>query len=160
MDDKPDLSVSPDGVVEAEVVDEVRVVDEPATPWGFWATIGLSITVLGVLVAVQTAVAVPFVFLEMQRQPAISPRTLATNLECNGLLLSLATLLSAPPCIGLVLPFARRYISSSIPPALSTKMTVSSGPAKRSIARKKGSSRPSAGASKPRKTTAAAREVS
>jgi membrane protease YdiL (CAAX protease family) len=107
MDDRPDPSVSPGDVVETAVVDGVRVGDEPASPWGFWATIGLSMAVLGVFVAVQTAVAVPFVFLEMQRQPAISPRTLATKLESNGLLLSLATLLSAPPCIGLVLLFAK-----------------------------------------------------
>jgi len=111
MDDRANPYASPDDLVEAEVVAEVveaaKAVDEPRTPWGFWATVGFSIVVLGVFVAIQTAVVIPFVLVEIRRQQAASPQALAENLESNGLLLSLATLFSTPPCIGLTLLFAK-----------------------------------------------------
>lgn len=89
----------------AEVVDEV--VAEPRTPWGFWATVGLSGVVLAVFVAIQTAVVIPFALVEIRRQPRASVQALTESLESNGLLLALATTLSAPACIGLSLLFAR-----------------------------------------------------
>jgi len=111
MNDDTNPYAAPDDLVEAEVVAEVveaaKAVDEPRTPWGFWATVGLSTVVLGVFVAIQTAVAIPFVLVEMQRQQAASPQALVENLESNGLLLSLATLFSAPVCIALTALFAK-----------------------------------------------------
>ncbi len=96
-----------------EIVELVEVVAEPKIPWGFWATVGFSVAVLGVFVAIQTAVAIPFVLVEMQQQPGVSPQTLTESLESNGLLLSLATLASTPACIGLIVLFVklRRPIS-------------------------------------------------
>jgi membrane protease YdiL (CAAX protease family) len=91
----------------AEVVEAAKTVEESKTPWGFWATVGLSTVVLGVFVAIQTAVAIPFVVVEMQRQQNTPPQVLVENLESNGLLLALATLLSAPVCIGLTVLLAK-----------------------------------------------------
>jgi membrane protease YdiL (CAAX protease family) len=118
MDEKPDPYVSPEDLVEAQLVAEGQLGDKPATPWGFWATIGFSIVVLGVFVAIQTAVIMPFVFAEMRRQPGVSPQALTENLESNGLLLALATVISTPACIALTVLFAslrkptsvRRYL--------------------------------------------------
>jgi len=111
MNDRTNPYAAPDDLVEAEVVAEVvevaKTVDEPRTPWGFWATVGFSIVVLGVFVAIQTAVVIPFVLVEMQRRQTTSPQALAEDLESNGLLLSLATLFSAPVCIALTALFAK-----------------------------------------------------
>lgn len=90
-----------------EPIEAVGVVDQPKAPWGFWATVGLSAAVLGVFVAIQTTVAVPFVVAELHRRPGIGPRQLTEDLESNGLLLALATLSSAPACIGLTVLFAK-----------------------------------------------------
>ncbi|MHC4176220.1 MAG: lysostaphin resistance A-like protein [Planctomycetota bacterium] len=114
MNDQTNPYTSPQDRFEtAELVEVVEVVEEPATPWGFWFTVLFSVVVLVVFIAIQTAVAIPFVLAEMQRQPGVSPQTLTENLEANGLLLSLATLFSAPACIALTLLFAklRRPIS-------------------------------------------------
>jgi CAAX protease family protein len=104
----------PDDVVEAEVVAEAvevvaiaKTVEEPKTPWGFWLTVLFAIVVLVVFVVIQTGVGIPFVLVEMQRQQNTSPQVLIENLESNGLLLALATLLSAPVCIGLTVLLAK-----------------------------------------------------
>ena len=99
-----------DQVYVAEVVEVVEVaelVEERSTPWGFWATVGFSVAVLGVFVAVQTAVAIPFVLTEMQHNRHVSVEELSQDLASNGLLLSLAVLLSAPACIGMTVLFAK-----------------------------------------------------
>lgn len=114
MDEKPNPYAAPkDDFVTAELVEVVEVVEEPQTPWGFWLTGLFSVVVLVVFIAAQTAVAVPFVLVEMQRQPGVSPQELTDNLESNGLCLSLATLLSTPACLGLIVLFVklRRRIS-------------------------------------------------
>jgi hypothetical protein len=111
MNDEKNPYASPeDDFVTAELVEAV---EEPKTPWGFWFTVLFSAAVLGVFVMIQTAVAIPFVLAQMQRNPGVSPQTLTEDLEANGLLLSLATLFSTPACIGLTLLFAklRRPIS-------------------------------------------------
>jgi CAAX protease family protein len=112
-DERDSCAGTEDDLVTAELVESVEVVDKPKTPWGFWLTLVFSGLVLGLFVMVQTAVVVPFVVVEMLRQPQLSPQELTENLESNGLCLSLATLFSAPACMGLVLLFTklRRPIS-------------------------------------------------
>ena len=114
MNDETDSYAASEGqVVTAELVDSVEVVDEPQTPWGFWLTLVFSVVVLAAFVTAQTAVVIPFALVEMQRQPEMSPQELTENLESNGLCLSLATLVSTPVCMGLILLFVklRRPIS-------------------------------------------------
>ncbi len=95
------------------VAEMVEVAEEPKTPWGFWATVGFSIAVLGAFLVVQTAVAIPFALAAMRQDPGISPQELAEKIESDGLLMALATLASAPVGIGLTLLFAslRRGLS-------------------------------------------------
>ncbi len=69
-------------------------------PWGFWATVGLGMAILGVFIAVQTFVTVGFVVVQHL------PITDNKELESNGLLLCLATLTSAPLAGGLTVLFA------------------------------------------------------
>jgi hypothetical protein len=114
MSDERSPDAAPDDLVEAEVVAEAaevvevaKTLEEPSTPWGFWLTIVFAIVVLGVFVAIQTAVVIPFVLVEMQRHRGSAPEQLVETLESNGLLLALATLLSAPVCIALTVLFAK-----------------------------------------------------
>jgi uncharacterized protein len=86
-------------------------------PWGFWATVGLSLAILSVYVMVQTIVTLGFVV--VKGLPLTNPKAL----ESNGLLLSLATLTSGPMAGGLTLLFAklrkpmtvRKYLALKIP---------------------------------------------
>jgi membrane protease YdiL (CAAX protease family) len=108
MNDEVNPYIAPRDIVEAAVVAETaKEAGPPQTPWGFWTTIGFSAAVLGTFVAVQTAVVIPFACLEYSRNPGVKPAKLTADLESNGLLLSLATMLSAPVCIALTVLFAR-----------------------------------------------------
>ena len=75
--------------------------------WGFWSTTGLSFCVWVVFVAVQTLVAVgALIIYSLQNQDA-NMEVLAQNLVSNGLVLAIATLTSAPVCIGIIFLFIR-----------------------------------------------------
>lgn len=73
----------------------------PRSPWGFWATVGLSLLAMGVMVGAQAAVAVVFaVVLAAQHQAKhgqpIPTGELMTTLVGNPLMLALAVLVSVP----------------------------------------------------------------
>ncbi len=74
-------------------------------PWGFWATLGWSMTVMGLLLLVQVVVVVGAIVAAKTRNPGLDIRSL--NLESNGLLLSIATIVSAPVGVGLILLLIR-----------------------------------------------------
>jgi membrane protease YdiL (CAAX protease family) len=109
--DDPDSPALPDEA--AEIVQAVVVPEEQPPPWGFWATAGLSLVIFGVLMLTQGMVIDAFAVVEMQRNPDMARDELAANLDSNGLVISLATLLSTPLGLGLTLLFAgiRRGIS-------------------------------------------------
>lgn len=67
-----------------------------ARPWGPWATLFWGLLIAIVILGVQTVVAVAFVVVEMAGAQQQDPAALQANLEHNGLLLSIATLLSTP----------------------------------------------------------------
>ncbi len=79
-----------------------QIVDEQPKPWGFWATVGLSLAVIGVFCLVQTVVAVGFIVVsEIVNHTGPSKEFLA-HLDQNGLLLSLMTWTTLPFTLGLI----------------------------------------------------------
>ena len=82
---------SPSEPVLAELV-------EPQ-PWGPWATLGWGLLAAGVWFAVQTAIAAVFVVVALARDPKQDIEALGVELERNGLLIALATLLAAPAAL-------------------------------------------------------------
>jgi uncharacterized protein len=79
----------------------------PAKPWGIWATLGLSSIVLVVFLLAQTLVAVGVLTWQFLQQPEISVEALTQNVAENGFVLAIATLVSNPICIALVVWFIR-----------------------------------------------------
>jgi uncharacterized protein len=91
-------------------------------PWGPWATIGWTLLCIVVLFAIQVAVSIGFVVVRLasNRQARID------DLPSNGNLLAVATLLSTPAVVGLVVLLIhyrryaiRDYLALSWPPARS-----------------------------------------
>lgn len=83
-------------------------------PWGLWATLGLSFCVWVVFVASQTLVAVTALLVYGLQHAEADIGLLAERLEANGLVLAIATLVSAPLCIGLICLFIRLRRNASI----------------------------------------------
>ena len=79
--------------------------EQARRPWGFWATVGLSLAVFAVYLVLQGIVIAGFALAESPRNSGVSARLIA-DLESNGLCLSVATLVSGPCCVGLVILFA------------------------------------------------------
>ncbi|HEV3020821.1 MAG TPA: hypothetical protein VGX76_00075, partial [Pirellulales bacterium] len=75
--------------------------------WGFWATAGLGVVVVGLFIVLQTAVAIPFVFMQISADKGKVDSVALAALGSNGLLLGLATLVSVPPSAGLTVLFAK-----------------------------------------------------
>ncbi len=94
-------------IVVAEVVEPAR------RPWGFWATIGLSLAVLVTLVVVQAAVAVAFVAVPMLTNPRsvggsrVEFAERGQDLSADGLLLAIATWAATPVCLALTVGFVK-----------------------------------------------------
>jgi len=81
--------------------------------WGPWSTIGLSFCVWVVFVMVQTAVAIAALLIYSIQKSGTDIMVLAQNLATNGFILAIATLVSAPICIGVIVFFIRRRRSIS-----------------------------------------------
>jgi len=75
--------------------------------WGFWATIGFGLTVVMVQFLVQTAVALAYGFVESISDPDFDSSVFLENLDSNGLYLSIATIVAALICIGLIVLFVK-----------------------------------------------------
>ncbi|MBD2464801.1 CPBP family intramembrane metalloprotease [Oscillatoria sp. FACHB-1407] len=71
-------------------------------PWGLWATLGFSLVVLGVFLVTQTLVFLAFLSFKISQEPALSPDMVAGGLQNNGFVLAIATLISAPICIAVI----------------------------------------------------------
>ena len=89
------------------VVVVAQVVDEQPKPWGFWATAGLSLAVMGTLVFMQSVTAVGFIVLAGTGGQVGPSKEFIAHLTSNGLLLSLATWFSLPFTLGLTVLFVR-----------------------------------------------------
>jgi membrane protease YdiL (CAAX protease family) len=73
-------------------------------PWGFWATVGWALLIAVGWVFAQVVAVVVYVLWHIHRNGGNLPST--SQLTTSGLLLSLATILSAPVGIGLAVFFA------------------------------------------------------
>jgi uncharacterized protein len=76
-------------------------------PWGFWATIGFSLVVIALLVALQAIVVIGCMVYYSMQYPQTDPIKLAKGLDSNGLFLSLVSWITFPICLGLVILFVK-----------------------------------------------------
>lgn len=98
-----------------------EVVEEEPRPWGFWATLGLSLLILLAFVAIQMGSLVAFLVAGKLADPSLDVEATAKQLESHGLLLSVATFASALPCLGLIFLFAWVRRGWSVPRYLALK---------------------------------------
>ncbi|MEB3356550.1 MAG: CPBP family intramembrane glutamic endopeptidase [Synechococcales bacterium] len=77
------------------------------TRWGLWPTIGLSCCVMALFFIVQTLVAAIALGVALADQPQTEPAVMLNQISSSGLVLALATIVSAPICIGLIALFIR-----------------------------------------------------
>lgn len=81
-------------IIEYPLIAELVEPAEPR-PWGFWATTGFSLALIGLFVALQTAVTIGFIVVKGVTDPSFGPNDFM-ELASNGLLLALAEWFSAP----------------------------------------------------------------
>ncbi|HVX10677.1 MAG TPA: CPBP family intramembrane glutamic endopeptidase [Pirellulales bacterium] len=81
--------------------------ERPEPRWGFWATTGFSLVVLGTFLILQTVAAILFMVVHIGVSGQAFDLADAESLTSNGLLISIATLVSMPPCAALVALFAK-----------------------------------------------------
>ena len=93
-----------DNVILAEVVEPAEHV--PPTPWGFWATLGLSLAVMIAFIAAQSAVVIGFMAVQSIQNPTAG-RHNVDEFAINGLCLSLSTWVSSPACLALIILFVK-----------------------------------------------------
>jgi uncharacterized protein len=89
----------PQDIVSEECPMSTPLSDDTVTPWGLWATFGISLGVGAAFMLVQVLVTVGYIAFE--GISGIAPTL--PDLEGDGLLLSLSLLSAAPVCIGLTL---------------------------------------------------------
>lgn len=75
-------------------------------PWGLWPTLGFSLLIFLLFLGIQTLVASLIVVQRFRLDPGIDPVRLAEDLATDGSVIALATVVSAPLCIGATLGFA------------------------------------------------------
>lgn len=82
-------------------------VEEKQPPWGFWPTIGLSVVVYLVSIAIAVVVLIVFAIVSAVANPGADAREFLQATGTNGFIAFLAITLAAPLCIGLVLLFIK-----------------------------------------------------
>ena len=94
--------------MESEIITSAEPGGAPPgrSPWGLGATIGLSVLCLALFVVLQIMVAIVFVVVEMGRDPGADLAAVSTTIGNNGLLIAVSTLVSAVPCVALVILFS------------------------------------------------------
>ncbi len=75
-------------------------------PWGFWATIGLSLAIAVAYVLAQTVLVIAVVIAAVIRVDDLDVERFAMELTANGFFWSVAVLVAAPVTIGLTVLFA------------------------------------------------------
>jgi hypothetical protein len=76
------------------------------SPWGFWATMGLSLVVLAVFFIISSLTAAGFLAFMAANNPGLNLSQFAQSLPANGFYLSVTTCVTAPACIALTILFA------------------------------------------------------
>lgn len=75
--------------------------------WGLWATLGWSLCIFSLFVLSQTLVAIIVITIAAAARPNVDPIILAEEMANTGWVLSLATLVSTPICMGAIALFIR-----------------------------------------------------
>ncbi|NEQ95660.1 MAG: CPBP family intramembrane metalloprotease [Cyanothece sp. SIO2G6] len=70
--------------------------------WGLWATLGWSLGIIGLFIVSQTFVLVVIVTVVAMVHPELDPNQLTAQIANNGLVLSIATLVSTSVCMGAI----------------------------------------------------------
>jgi uncharacterized protein len=78
------------------------LIEPPARPWGFWATLGFTALAIVAMLGVEIVVTLIFVVVGSMRGSIPDPH----SLESNGQLISVASMLATPVTIGLAVLFA------------------------------------------------------
>lgn len=95
--------------------------DPTARAWGFWATLGFSAVISTVVLFLQIATGILFLALAGTGHAGASPEELSEDLRTNGLLLSVATCVTASAGTVLTFAFARLRRKISIVTYLALK---------------------------------------
>lgn len=74
----------------------------PPTPWRPWATVGLLLLIIAVMLGVQMVAVVAWMIAEIVRDPSTRVEDLATDLQEDGDLLAILTLVGGVAALGLV----------------------------------------------------------
>jgi uncharacterized protein len=76
-------------------------------PWGIWPTLGFSLIIFGVFLLTQTLVFLMVLTTKLAQEPSTNMENLQGSLASNGFVVTIATLVSAPICITLIVIFAK-----------------------------------------------------
>jgi membrane protease YdiL (CAAX protease family) len=93
----------------------------PGKPWGGWATIGLGAAVLAVYFVAQAGVAVVYSLWKVLSNPESDITSLVNGLTSDGLLISLATILSGAVGTGFIVLFIKLRKSQGLGQYLALK---------------------------------------
>jgi uncharacterized protein len=77
------------------------------SPWGIWATVGLSLIIVAAFLLVQILASSILLTIELSRNPTLDVEAYAQSLAANGLLLALATIGGMVTTVALVGLFVR-----------------------------------------------------
>jgi membrane protease YdiL (CAAX protease family) len=87
--------------------DTNKTTNSRGTPWGMWATVGWGLLVAAVFTVLQGLVLAGFVASEVASNPAADIYAAARGLGGNGFVMALATFVTTPLCISLIVLLAR-----------------------------------------------------
>jgi len=92
----------------------LEIVDTSPRPWGLWATLGLSLVVIGMFLIIQTGVVVAWVAAATVMHQGHLPPSFVQGLSSNGLLLSLANWATLPFTLALIALFVKQRRNWSV----------------------------------------------
>lgn len=93
--------------------EQVEKVKKPA--WGFWATVGFGFAIGIAATVVQTIIILAFIAAKIVDRPELFSFESIREIAMNGLVISIATIVSAIVCVGLILVFIKIRDGAHIP---------------------------------------------
>jgi membrane protease YdiL (CAAX protease family) len=96
-----------------EPAEQVEEVKRPT--WGFWATVGFGFVIGIAATIVQTIIIFAFIAAKLVGQPELFSFESIREIAMNGLVISIATIVSSVICVGLILVFIKMRQGAHIP---------------------------------------------
>jgi membrane protease YdiL (CAAX protease family) len=96
-----------------EPAEQVEEVKKPT--WGFWATVGFGFVIGIAATIVQTIIILAFIAAKLVGQPELFSFESIRKIAMNGLVISIATIVSSIICVGLILVFIKIRQGAHIP---------------------------------------------